>query len=392
MSLKITNPLVTVNWLNSHIDNTKLIVLNCTIPKVTAKESITILEKKVQIKGALFFDIKKNFSIVNSPFPNTVVGSKEFEEKVQNLGISKDSIVICYDDLGIYSSPRVWWMFKLMGFKNVAVLDGGFPKWKEKGFPIENEQILLKEKGDFISNYQPNKIKFIEDVLSAIDNKDIIIADARSNGRFYETEPEPRNDIKTGHIPNSINLPFSELLENKQFKSVTDLQRIFKSINTKNKEFVFSCGSGITASILALGAELAGFTKHAVYDGSWTEWGSIEGLPITHTSKNKTWSKQEFLAYVLLYAAHCNFFETKEEEEYILSRVDKITFHKIHTEVVVDSNEENLDKIQQYILDNKLTPNEKEALIKDIKNVFFADGSVDNIEKKVFNILKKIIN
>ena len=104
------------------------------------------------------------------------------------------------------------------------------------------------------------------------------------------------------------------------------------------------------------------------------------------------WTKTEFEAYILLYAAHCNFLETKEEQDYILSKVDEKTFHKIHTEVVVDSDVENLNKIQQYLTENKISQSEKEALLKDIKNVFFADGSVDIVEKKVFNILKKIIN
>ncbi len=107
--------------------------------------------------------------------------------------------------------------------------------------------------------------------------------------------------------------------------------------------------------------------------------------------KNINWTREEFLAYVLLYAAHCNFFETKEEENYILTRVDEATFHKIHTEVVVDSDEDNLNKIQQYISDNNFNQQEKDAVLKDIKNVFFADGSVDVIERKVFTLLKKIL-
>lgn len=108
--------------------------------------------------------------------------------------------------------------------------------------------------------------------------------------------------------------------------------------------------------------------------------------------KNLNWSKRDFEAYVLLYAAHCNHFESKEEEEYILSRVDKVSFHKIHTEVVVDSDEENLNKIQQYLLENSFSYSEKQELIKDIKNVFFADGTIDFIEKKVFTLLKKILD
>ena len=108
--------------------------------------------------------------------------------------------------------------------------------------------------------------------------------------------------------------------------------------------------------------------------------------------KTLNWTRKEFEAYVLLYAAHCNFCESKEEQEYILSKVDKKTFHRIHTEVVVDSDENNLNKIQQYMSENRFTQNEKDNLIRDIKNVFFADGSVDVIEKKVFSILKKIID
>lgn len=108
--------------------------------------------------------------------------------------------------------------------------------------------------------------------------------------------------------------------------------------------------------------------------------------------KNLNWTKRDFEAYVLLYAAHCNHFESKEEEEYILSRVDKVSFHKIHTEVVIDSDEENLNKIQQYLLENSFSYSEKQELIKDIKNVFFADGTIDFIEKKVFTLLKKILD
>ncbi|KGL63520.1 sulfurtransferase [Polaribacter sp. Hel1_85] len=392
MSLKISKPIVSAEWLESNLENQNLIILDCTIPKVTVKSTSSIYNDKKQIKGAIFFDIKKTFSIVNAPFPNTIIGSKEFEVKSQELGIKKDSAIVCYDDLGIYSSPRVWWMFQLMGFTNIAVLDGGFPKWEEKKYPVEKQQFKSPRKGGFKANYQPNKIKFTEDVLSSINNKDIIIVDARSKGRFYATEPEPRSDVKGGHIPNSVSLPYSELIENGSLKSEVALKTIFNNLNPENKAFIFSCGTGITASILALGAEISGIKNNAVYDGSWTEWGSTEGLPIEIKMKNITWSKNEFLAYVLLYAAHCNFFETKEEENYILSKVDKIIFNKIHTEVVIDSDEENLNKIQQYISENKLSQEEKDALLKDIKNVFFADGSVDVIEKKVFGLLKKIIS
>ena len=280
MSLKITNPIVTVDWLMSNLQNENLIILDCTIPKVTEKASLSITDDKKQIKGAIFFDIKKSFSDVNSQFPNTILSPEKFEEKAQELGINKNSVLICYDDLGIYSSPRVWWMFQLMGFNNVAVLDGGFPKWEEKKYPVEKQQNNIFLKGDFKVNYQPEKIKFTIDVLSAIENESILITDARSKGRFYGTEPEPRSVVKSGHIPTSASLPFNQLIEKGIFKSKEELKIIFNKINPKENVFIFSCGTGITASVLALGAEISGINNYAVYDGSWTEWGSTNNLPI----------------------------------------------------------------------------------------------------------------
>ena len=278
MPLKITKPLVSVDWLYSHLDNEKLIILDCTIAKVTTPNEIT--DEKSQIKGAVFFDLKNSFSDKEATFPNTVLSPEEFEQKAQKLGINKDSILVCYDALGIYSSPRAWWMFQLMGFKNVVVLDGGLPIWKLNNFPIEKPQTHQRNKGNFKVYYQPQKLKFIEDVLNTIESKDVLIVDARSNGRFLGTEQEPRKDSKSGHIPNSVNLPFEEVLQNGKMKSNTELTKIFNCYKNK-KALIFTCGSGITATILALGAAIVEVENVAVYDGSWTAWGSTNNLPIS---------------------------------------------------------------------------------------------------------------
>ena len=278
MSLNIDSPIVSVEWLNRHLLDDNLIVLDATIPKVTANNNS--LEEKEQIKGAVFFDIKKEFSNQKSPFPNTVLPALEFEQKAQELGINNNSLIIVYDDLGIYSSARVWWLFQLMGFKNIAVLDGGLPEWKSKRFSIESSKNNKKGKGNFKSNFKPEKLKLTNDVLSSIEDKSILVVDARSRGRFNATDPEPRKDLKGGRIPNSINLPFNEVLEDGKIKSKDKLKEIFNRIEVNKKELIFSCGSGITASILALAAEISNKQKHSVYDGSWTEWASTEGLVI----------------------------------------------------------------------------------------------------------------
>lgn len=278
MSLKINKSIVSVDWLNNHLNDDNLIILDCTMPKVTAKSSVK--KDKEQIKGAIFFDIKKVFSDVNAAFPNTIISPEEFQIKAQNIGVNKNSLIVCYDDLGIYSSPRVWWMFQLMGFKNIAVLDGGLPLWKEKNYIVEKPLTRNFLKGDFTVNYQAKKVKYTKDILASLNNDDVLVVDARSKGRFYSTAPEPRSDVKGGHIPNSVSLPFSEIIENGKYKSEMKLKEIFNQINPDKKDFIFSCGTGITASILALGAEISEIKNHAVYDGSWTEWGSTKGLPI----------------------------------------------------------------------------------------------------------------
>jgi thiosulfate/3-mercaptopyruvate sulfurtransferase len=278
MALNIPNSIVSAAWLKAHLGHKDLIIFDATMPKVTSDNQI--IKEKKQIKGASFFDIKKVFSDVSSPFPNTVLSAKEFQIKAQEIGVNVNSCIVVYDDLGMYSSPRVWWLFQLMGFKNIAVLDGGFPLWKATNYPIQEPDKRQLKKGNFKENYQLQKIKFTKDVLLAINNTQILITDARSKGRFDGTVLEPRVGVKSGHIPNSVSLPFGALLENGCMKSSEKLKEIFKDVLQNKKEVIFSCGTGITASILALGAHLVEIENVAVYDGSWTEWGSTSELPI----------------------------------------------------------------------------------------------------------------
>lgn len=277
MSLKIPSSLVAVDWLFEHLENEFLLILDATIPKVGSKTS-NIIEEKLQIKKAHFFDLN-DFSDKNAALPNTMLTAEEFQKKAQQFGINKNHCIVVYDDLGIYSSPRVWWMFQLMGFENIAVLDGGFPEWKSKKYPVEKPTNYQLSKGNFISNFQLEKITFINDVIENLTSKKQLVLDARSEGRFLGTEPEPRKEVRSGHIPDSKSLPHSAILSGTKMKDAQELKTIFESKNIEKKPLIFSCGSGITASVLALGATIAGIKNHSVYDGSWTEWG-LSDAPI----------------------------------------------------------------------------------------------------------------
>lgn len=273
MTIAVNKPLVSVKWLEQHLDASNLVILDASIPKVTGDGSNDT--NNVQIPNARFFDLKNKFSDSRAPFPTTFPTQEQFQREAQNLGINKYSAIVIYDDKGIYSSPRAWWLFRAFGHNNVAVLDGGLPAWITSHNKVEPKQQTPAKTGDFTAKLQLHLMKFFNDVKKeSVDAKHVII-DARSRGRFIGTEPEPRKGLRSGTIPNSRNLPFDELLDNGKFKTEAELLNIFSSVANTSDNITFSCGSGITACVLALGAELAGYKNLSVYDGSWTEWGTL---------------------------------------------------------------------------------------------------------------------
>lgn len=269
--------IVSVGWLSANMTNSNLVILDASMPKAGSKEPLPTL----RINGAKKIDLKKVFSDTSSALPNTMLSPKAFEQAAQNLGINQDSLLVVYDYLGLYSAARVWWMFRAMGHQNIAVLDGGLPAWQAANLNCKAIEEETYFKGDFVANYQADLILSTAEVLESLNQKDKKILDARSIGRFYGTSPEPRAELRSGHIPSSLTLPYSQLLNQGCFKPKSELIALFSALGIKNQKLIFSCGSGITACILALGAELAGLPQHkAVYDGSWTEWGADENLPI----------------------------------------------------------------------------------------------------------------
>ncbi|MBC8754902.1 sulfurtransferase [Kordia sp. YSTF-M3] len=272
MNIQLTNPIVSTDWLHENLHATNLVILNGTIPKVVNASSQAETQ---QIPNTRFFDIKKVFSELNAPFPNTMVSVATFTQEAQKLGINHDSAIVVYDELGIYSAPRVWYMFKSMGFDNIAVLNGGFPLWKEAGFSSEAKKTYIGNRGNFQGKDRLDLFRNFDRMLQEVQNKSSLILDARSEARFTGKVPEPRVGLRSGQIPTSKNLPYTELLVSNQFKSKAALKAIFELLQTEESHFVFSCGTGITACILALAAEYVGYKEYAVYDGSWTEWGNL---------------------------------------------------------------------------------------------------------------------
>ncbi|MGK0365285.1 MAG: thiosulfate/3-mercaptopyruvate sulfurtransferase [Saprospiraceae bacterium] len=260
--------IVSTDWLQSHLDNPDLIILDATQEKN---------KQDIQIKGARYFDIKKVFSDTNSAYPNMLADAVQFEKGCRVLGINKSSQIVVYDNVGIYTSPRVWWMFKTMGHENVAVLNGGLPVWRKHNFETENVQSRIYKTGDFAANFNQKNVKDFEFVKGNISNPNALVIDARSAGRFNGTTPEPRAGLRGGHIPKSVNIPFMDLLDEEgKYKSKEDLQKVFNSVISDDKPLIFSCGSGITACVVLLASEGVLENEKAVYDGSWTEWAQRE--------------------------------------------------------------------------------------------------------------------
>jgi len=279
-TLEIEKPLVAVDWLVKHIDHPDLIILDATIPKKI--DNSQTKDKSLGIKNAMFFDIKKTFSNTDSAVPNMLPIPENFEKEVRAMGISKHHKIVVYDRLGIYSSARVWWMFMIMGHKDVAVLDGGLPEWKKAGFLVEKIRKDQKhEYGNFESIFRPELLINASDVLKKInDTTNTLILDARSPDRFFARVSEPREGLRGGHIPQSMNLHYELLLDQGRMCSVPKLMNTLENYPLDGKKLIFTCGSGITACILMLATSLCGYQNVAIYDGSWSEWGQLEGVPI----------------------------------------------------------------------------------------------------------------
>ncbi|MEC8330835.1 MAG: sulfurtransferase [Pseudomonadota bacterium] len=273
--------LVDVGWLFRQIGDEKLVVLDASVPPVVPGfVSINNENNFTAIADARRFDYDQQVCKSNTTLPHMMPSAALFQEKVRALGINNEDTLVVYDDVGLYASPRAWWMFKAMGHENVFVLDGGLPAWLADSYPVTDALAEAPGLGNFAANEQEGLFCDFEMVLAAIDDKQKQIVDARSAGRFAGTAPEPRPGVRGGHMPSARNLPFPDVLEEGRLRPPEELRRLFLERATPEQQVITSCGSGITACVLTLAAWELGYRNLSVYDGSWAEWGAPSHLPV----------------------------------------------------------------------------------------------------------------
>ena len=272
--------LVSTQWLAAHLKDPDLRVLDASWYLPGSKRDPFAEYQAAHIPGARFFDLD-DVSDHRSDLPHMVPPVEKFMSRIRAIGVGDGHQIVVYDGSGLFSAPRVWWLFKLMGQMDIAVLDGGFPKWQAEGHPVEDLPPILRDRHMMVRR-QNQMVKDVTQVSAASKLGESEIVDARSPGRFYGKDPEPRPGLRAGHIPGSKNVFYKDLLKaDDTMKSPDEMRQVFLEAGVDlDKPVITSCGSGVTAAILSLGLTRMGKTDHSLYDGSWTEWGMFPTLPI----------------------------------------------------------------------------------------------------------------
>ena len=266
------NPFVTTDWLADHLYDADVIAVDASwhMPGATRNARAEYLAG--HIPGAVFFDIDA-IADTETDLPHMLPAPADFGRMVGALGISEDMTVVVYDELGLFSAPRVWWTFEVMGAQDVRILEGGAPKWRSEHRPVEPGAVSRSPRY-FEVSFDPDRVADFDLVRHRSLDRAAQIVDARPAQRFHAEVPEPRPGLRGGHIPNSLNVPGGLVSDAGVMRSPETLRRLFSEHGVDlDRPIITSCGSGITAATLALALERAGANEVAVYDGSWTEWG-----------------------------------------------------------------------------------------------------------------------
>jgi thiosulfate/3-mercaptopyruvate sulfurtransferase len=273
----MSNTLVSTEWLAARLGDPKLAVVDASwfMPKSGRDADKEYLA--AHIPGAVRFDMDK-IADPDSDLPHTIAAPELFAAKVGELGISEDMTIVVYDSAGLFSAPRAWWNFRVMGAKDVHVLDGGFPKWEAEHRPTQSGAIKPKSK-TFTPHADTGAVAYLDDIRSALDSG-LQIVDARSAARFRGEEQEPRPGVEPGHMPGAKNVHYSSIISDGKLKDAEELTKIFRTAGVDpSAPMVTTCGSGVSAAILALAVDKMGHGVPRLYDGSWTEWGGNPDTP-----------------------------------------------------------------------------------------------------------------
>ena len=273
--------LVSTEWLAAHLDSPDVRIVDASFYLPAQKREPKAEFARQHIPGAVFFDIDE-IADKDDPLPHMLPKPEQFARQVAKLGLGTGNKIVVYDTTPMTGACRVWWMFRVMGHTDVAILDGGLPKWMSEGRPVSDAATVARER-PFTPHFVPDLVRSIDDVKGLLDSKKEQVIDARAANRFRGEVPEARPGLRIGHMPGAFNLPYTDLIEPKTgtMRPAADLKAaIARSGIDPNTKVTASCGSGVTACVVALGLYLTGAPDAAIYDGSWTEWGGRQDTPI----------------------------------------------------------------------------------------------------------------
>lgn len=275
------DPVVSPAWLAERLEAPDIRVIDATWFMPSDPRDAKALYAERRIPGAVFFDIDE-IADTESDLPHMLPAPEKFASRMKKRGIGDGTRVVVYDNQGIFSAARVWWTFRVMGHEDVVVLDGGFPAWERAGYEIETGPPQQRMERHFTPRVRADLVRDLSDMRRAIEDGRTPIFDARPAPRFRGETPEPRAGLKSGHMPGARSVPSGTLVgEDGALKSAEELQRLFDAAGADtSKNAVCTCGSGVTAAIIALALARLGRWDAAIYDGSWAEWGGRDDTAI----------------------------------------------------------------------------------------------------------------